>query len=274
MATALASRAACARARPAPRAASRSAAQRFAPPPVRALSLRRASLTLRRAGGAPGEGSGVEEKWSPVASSDPLYDTSDELVAADDAAAGAGRAIMVTLDGGEASFRALDWALKNVARKKDTIHLVNVIPLDKTYSPYSFQPLNIVADPNLPQLDPELRTAAEERSKEVLRDGVAVVHATGRAAVAHLVVERTWESVSHAVCAKANELDAAALVVANSGKNWVRALATAASVTLRCRRRLMQQRFRSVQLYTFGRARPPLPPLRGLESVRGFSARR
>ena len=104
----------------------------------------------------------------------------------------------------------------------DTVHLINVIPLDRTYSPYSFQPLNIVADPNLPQLDPELRSAAEERGKQVLSDGVAAVHATGRAAVAHLIVERTWESVSHAVCAKANELDAAALVVANSGKNWVR----------------------------------------------------
>ena len=97
-----------------------------------------------------------------------------------------------------------------------------MIPLDRTYSPYSFQPLNIVADPNLPQLDPELRSAAEQRGKQVLSDGVAAVHAAGRAAVAHLIVEHTWENVSHAVCAKANELDAAALVVANSGKNWVR----------------------------------------------------
>ena len=129
---------------------------------------------------------------------------------------------MVTLDGGDASFRALEWALKNVARKKDMLHLVNVVPLDSTYSPYSFQPLNIVADPNLPQLDPGLRAAAEERGKKVLSDGVAAVHAAGRTAVAHLVVERTWESVSHVVCAKANELDAAALVIAKSNKNWVR----------------------------------------------------
>ena len=116
MAITLASRIACA-ARAAPRAASRLAMVRCSPPVVGA---RRGSLSLRRAGGAPGEGSGVEEKWSPVASSDPLFDKSDELVAgADDAAAAAGgRAIVVTLDGGDASFRALDWALKNVARKK------------------------------------------------------------------------------------------------------------------------------------------------------------
>ena len=117
---------------------------------------------------------------------------------------------------------AHSFATPSIPLSADTIHLINVIPLDRTYSPYSFQPLNIVADPNLPQLDPELRSAAEERGKQVLVDGVAAVHATGRAAVAHLIVERTWESVSHAVCAKANELDAAALVVANSGKNWVR----------------------------------------------------
>ena len=83
------------------------------------VGMRRGSLSLRRASGVPGEGSGVEENWSPVASSDPLYDKADELVAADNAAAAAGgRAIVVTLDGGDASFRALDWALKNVARKK------------------------------------------------------------------------------------------------------------------------------------------------------------
>ena len=97
------------------------------------VGMRRGSLSLRRASGVPGEGSGVEENWSPVASSDPLYDKTDELVAADNAAAAVwrrrvggvraaaaagGRAIVVTLDGGDASFRALDWALKNVARKK------------------------------------------------------------------------------------------------------------------------------------------------------------
>ena len=140
-------------------------------------------------------------------------------------------------------------------RPADTIHLINVIPLDRTYSPYSFQPLNIVADPNLPQLDPELRSAAEERGKQVLSDGVAAVHATGRAAVAHLIVERTWESVSHAVCAKANELDAAALVVANSGKNWARSCS--AVTPPRCRRRLMRQRFLCSGAAVHIRARAP-----------------
>ena len=146
-----------------------------------------------------------------------------------------------------------------------------MIPLDRTYSPYSFQPLNIVADPNLPQLDPELRSAAEQRGKQVLSDGVAAVHAAGRAAVAHLIVEHTWENVSHAVCAKANELDAAALVVANSGKNWVRCPACMCGPPMLAA--LMQPLRTPSQLYTFGRARPPLPPLRGLESARGFSAR-
>jgi len=151
-----------------------------------------------------------------------------------------------------------------------TGRMVNVIPLDATYSPYSFQPLNIVADPNLPQLDPQLRAAAEERGKSVLRDGVAAVHAMGRAAVAHLVIERTWESVSHVVCAKANELDATALVIANSGKNWVRPAAARATAL----RALRSERCFTHQLYTFGRAPPPLPPKRGLESLRGFVAAR
>jgi hypothetical protein len=105
---------------------------------------------------------------------------------------------VVTLDGGDASFRALDWALKNVARKKacadahfaslptssltcrqipaDTVHLINVIPLDRTYSPYSFQPLNIVADPNLPQLDPELRSGSERQAGAQRRRGCGARH--------------------------------------------------------------------------------------------------
>jgi hypothetical protein len=94
------------------------------------------------------EGSGAEETWSPVASRDPLYDSEDELVQADASGTpGTGRNIMarratqqrcagiarrvlfsesrkrtaraadaraaqVTLDGGDASYRALEWALE------------------------------------------------------------------------------------------------------------------------------------------------------------------
>jgi hypothetical protein len=69
MAITLASRIAC--------AARARASRRVAPrdgPMLAGGGARHGSLSLRRAGGAPGEGSGVEEKWSPVASSDPLYE--------------------------------------------------------------------------------------------------------------------------------------------------------------------------------------------------------
>ncbi len=97
--------------------------------------------------------------------------------------------MQVTLDGGDASYRALDWTLEartrthtlthtstlccihadvrfspspqNLARKGDTVHLVNVIPLDATYSAFNFSPLNIaVSAGDMPVLDPELRKLA------------------------------------------------------------------------------------------------------------------
>ena len=60
------------------------------------------------------------------------------------------------------------------------MHLVNVIPLDATYSPFNFSPVAIaVTSGSLPQLDPDLRRLAEERGKAVLEKGAAAVHAAG-----------------------------------------------------------------------------------------------
>ena len=50
-------------------------------------------------------------------------------------------------------------SLQHLAREGDTLHLVNVIPLDATYSAFNFSPLNIaVSAGDMPVLDPELRT--------------------------------------------------------------------------------------------------------------------
>jgi hypothetical protein len=113
-----------------------------------------------------------------------------------------------------------------------------------------------------------------------------------RAFMAHLVVEHTWETVSHAVraaqtrllaasemtpaglqvCAKAEELDAAALVIGSSGKNWVRAACGGGGAGCRARAHYCVPSV--CQVYTFGRAQPPQPPKRGLESVRAYPAMR
>ena len=187
-----------------------------APRSVRTVRVRPASCAGSDKGGA--------SEWSSL-SSDPAAGESEELVRADSAGTHLGkgkRRIMVALDRGDASHRALDWALSTLARKGDELHLVNVVPLDRTYAPISISP-GAMAEV-LPQVDPDLRAAAERQSMALLDEQAARVkrHA-GVACVSHVVVEHTWESVSHAICAKAAELDAQLLVVASSGKNWVRA---------------------------------------------------
>ena len=49
---------------------------------------------------------------------------------------------------------------QHLAREHDTIHLVNVVPLDATYSAFNFSPVNIAVSGELPALDPELRRLA------------------------------------------------------------------------------------------------------------------
>ena len=49
-------------------------------------------------------------------------------------------------------------------------------------------------------LDPQLRELAEKNSKALLDKVAETVRAAGLACVSHVVVEHTWETVSHAVC--------------------------------------------------------------------------
>jgi hypothetical protein len=89
------------------------------------------------------------------------------------------------------------------------------------------------------------------------------------------------------VCAKAEELDAAALVIGSSGKGWVRAgacarafrvpsippfLAIRAARLRRMHRRLARAHACARQVFTYERAPPPLPPKRGLVSTRAIPA--
>lgn len=66
-----------------------------------------------------------DNEWSSV-SGDPL-ESGEQLEKG--AASAGGRAIMVALDEGEASHRAVTFAVETLARPGDTIHLTNVIPL-------------------------------------------------------------------------------------------------------------------------------------------------
>ena len=172
-----------------------------------------------------GSDKGGASEWSAL-SSNPVAGESEELVRADSAGTHSGkgskRKILVAIDDGDASHSALDWTLSTLARKGDELHLVNVVPLDRTYAPISLSP-GAMAEV-LPQVDPDLRAAAEKHAMALLdQQAERVKGHAGVACVCHVVVEHTWESVSHAICAKAAELEAQLLVVASSGKNWVRA---------------------------------------------------
>ena len=71
-------------------------------------------------------------------------------------------------------------------------------------------------------VDPELREAEEARSAKLLDDAAALLRARapGVACVGHCLIEHTWESVSLALCAEAERLNADVMVVAATGKNW------------------------------------------------------
>jgi hypothetical protein len=77
---------------------------------------------------AAGSDKGGPSEWSSL-SSDPAAGESEELVRVDSAGTHIGknkRRLLVAIDEGDPSHRALDWALSTLARKGDELHLVNV----------------------------------------------------------------------------------------------------------------------------------------------------
>lgn len=137
-----------------------------------------------------------------------------------------GKAVLVAVDKSskEHPLRALSWCLDHLVKPGDTVHILTVIPIDETNQPSAFSPVAL-STPSSSTIDRDILESATASSMELLDKATKMVQqAEGVHSVSHVLVERTWETVGQALCSKAEELDAAMLVVASSGKNLVRVL--------------------------------------------------
>lgn len=72
---------------------------------------------------------------------------------------------------------------------------------------------------------------AGEASRSLLQDGCELLRRAGVYGVAHVLAERTTESVAAAVCASAEKVGADAVVVSSSGKGWLQSALQGGSLT-------------------------------------------
>jgi nucleotide-binding universal stress UspA family protein len=125
------------------------------------------------------------------------------------------------MDENEASQNSVSWVLRKLATPRDTVHLIHVVALEKTISPLNFSPGGLQTE-MMPMLDKELRQIEEEKSRAYLEKATSKCSEAGVLVISRLVVEHTWETVATALCDVAEELQADVLVVARSGKSFVR----------------------------------------------------
>jgi nucleotide-binding universal stress UspA family protein len=92
------------------------------------------------------------------------------------------------------------------------------VALEKTYAAMQLSPGSI-ADAG-PMLDPELRRIEEDKSLELLSSSSSEFALQGITCISHVLVERSWESVSFALVEEAKKLRTDFMVVASSGKSW------------------------------------------------------
>ena len=127
----------------------------------------------------------------------------------------------IALDEGEASQRSVAWVLRKLATPRDTLHLIHVVALERTISPPNFSPGGLQTE-MMPMLDHELRKIEEEKAQAYLEKATEKCGEAGVPVVSRLVVEHTWETVSSALCEVAEEVNADVLVVARSGKSFMK----------------------------------------------------
>lgn len=125
------------------------------------------------------------------------------------------RVLLIAVDDSEDSRKAFMWALENVYREGDCLHLVHVVPRLAFAAQYGVPPVDFV-----PVADNSGYETAVQRAEQFIIDRfVRALSADVKAPVVHIIKsEVDTESVGHVLCKKADELDAVAICMASHNK--------------------------------------------------------
>ncbi|KAF8056769.1 PHOS34 [Scenedesmus sp. PABB004] len=128
------------------------------------------------------------------------------------------RVLLIAVDDSDDSARAFAWALEQLHRAGDQLHLVHVVPRLAFAAQYGVPPVDFV-----PAAESSAYESAVQRAEQFIIDRfLRALPAAIRAPVVHIVKsEVDTESVGHVLCKKAEELDTAAIVMASHNKGRV-----------------------------------------------------
>eukprot|EP00878_Enallax_costatus_P017120 GHUV01017975.1.p1 GENE.GHUV01017975.1~~GHUV01017975.1.p1 ORF type:complete len:161 (+),score=47.40 GHUV01017975.1:79-561(+) len=125
------------------------------------------------------------------------------------------RVLLIAVDDSEQSQKAFLWALDNLHREGDSIHLVHVVPRLAFAAQYGVPPVDFV-----PAAENSNYESGVQRAEQfIINRFVRALPATIKAPVVHIIKsEVDTESVGHVLCKKAEELDAVGIVMASHNK--------------------------------------------------------
>eukprot|EP00877_Chromochloris_zofingiensis_P010422 jgi/Chrzof1/5633/Cz16g09200.t1 len=127
-----------------------------------------------------------------------------------------GRVLVIAVDDSDGSSKAFDWAIQQLYKEGDQLHLVHVIPRLQFAAVYGVPPVDFVPVADTTTYEAAIHQAEEFIISRFVRKLAPELKCTP---VVHIVKsEVDTESVGHVLCKKAEELDAICIVMASHNK--------------------------------------------------------
>eukprot|EP01025_Chloroclados_australasicus_P016324 TRINITY_DN1814_c0_g1_i2.p4 TRINITY_DN1814_c0_g1~~TRINITY_DN1814_c0_g1_i2.p4 ORF type:complete len:156 (+),score=15.35 TRINITY_DN1814_c0_g1_i2:696-1163(+) len=128
------------------------------------------------------------------------------------------RKIVIPVDNTLESERACRWAVENLYRQNDEVHLLHVIPRLQVAAVYGAPPIDF-----LPNQDPQAYERLIENAEKFLSQRfVSMFDSISVQPILHIIKsEVDTDSIGGVVCRKAEELEACAVVMAKHQKSKV-----------------------------------------------------
>lgn len=127
------------------------------------------------------------------------------------------RRLLLCVDNSDSSEEAVRWALENIYRSGDEIHIVHVIPRFMLSGSYAYPPIDYLPQKNHAHQDHVIKSAEAFIVKRALRH----IEKLGSSVqpIVHIVkYETDADSVGELLCRKARELQVAVMVLARHDK--------------------------------------------------------
>eukprot|EP00892_Ulva_mutabilis_P006978 jgi/Ulvmu1/4652/UM002_0383.1 len=121
------------------------------------------------------------------------------------------RVVLIAVDDTDDDSRAMDWTMKNLLRPDDSVHIAHVVPRLTHALQYGAPPIDMAAPVDEQDYQARLKSAQEFIRARFL----SILGSTNIEPTVHLIKsEVDNDAIGRVICQKAEQLDAAAVVLA------------------------------------------------------------